>query len=310
MVAKSSKVEVVIHDDKRMPRPTVNERFPQEFNFAADTPGAPELSEELKINNYSSIINYNFIPRLIADIRLAEKTKSVVCIAAYVINHPHVLESLKNVDALILPQKYFATEETMDLYLSLSCSKRRFEFSGNIIPFLKRRDGQEDYACMDAVRFIGNQHQTTRMLQNETRPYFHPKIVSILTPNDNEILTPKIGYIGSSNISVNSESSFEIMRRTTDLAEVEAIYSVFAHCWSLSEGLYNLSQGLHPTYYWEKKPKFAAQPVCKECGNDRLIPIWTKSFVTDQIERKLKCSQCKQQAPWTQYLEEHLKRRY
>ena len=305
----AKKLEVVLSDDSDMPRNGVNARFTREFVHVADTHGAPEFPERVKIDARRELINANAMDRILEIIKDNQRKKGVICISAHTVTHQGILSALKNGDSLVVMQKYNASEGMVAAYLKLGCSRRRNEFSGGIFPHLYRRDAQEDFGLMEAVRVLGDMQETIQKRQNTSKALSHSKILVALVPNSKGILVPDVGVMGSANLSYNAESSFETMMFTTDPKEVDAYYNLFGKYWSLSEGLYNYSMGLRATYYWDKKAaKFSKSPKCPACGSDKLVVTWGRSAAQDSIvEKRLRCAKCRQQMP---FLREFQKNQY
>lgn len=292
-------VMTLSYEEDHVPLPAVKQYFSLSFPFAAGTSGAPPLLDEIQLDKDHTLLYAGFIPRLLQKIEETKKRKGVVCIAALIVTHPEVLKALQGVDTVIIMQKFASrNSHLVELYGELGCTYRRDAFPGDVISHLVRRDNQEDYGLLDGVRVIGNLHQTIRMVQNEDRPYANPKLVVGL---DYSKSTGKLKcsycFNGSSNISVNSEHSFMHMMLTTAPKEVEAYYAGFAHYWSHSEELHNLSPGVEVRYLWEKQPVvYPTLPNCSGCGKPtRRKTMWVPDINNPKLAvQKMVCAECKQ----------------
>ena len=298
-MTKNNVVTVHLHENQ-IPLPSIKQRFPLSFPFAAGTPGAPSLPDEIRIDKHHLLFNTGFIEKLLEKIAETKERKGVICIASFIVTHPTVLEALQDVDTVIITQKYTPRGHNLvELYGKIGCTYPRSAFPGNIIPHLVRRDAQKDYGLIDGVRFFGNIHQTVRLVQNEQRAFFHPKVVIGLDPPKSRSKKLQSAYLfdGSSNISVNAEHSFEHMRLTTAREEVDAFFKGFAHYWSLSEGIHNLSIGVESRYDWVKKSVvYPALPVCTGCGkHTKMKTLWVPDIRNpNNAIQKLVCAECKQ----------------
>lgn len=286
-------------------KPVPNSFFPTDFPTVAGTPGAP------KPPNGFSGVKETFVTdpvtRMIADITKLRKKDphSLVCVSSFVLTHPFLFNAMAHQGStLAIAQKATPMQPQLKNYMRLFCHISRGDMPGNIFAHLIRRDGQNDFGRMDGFRWLGDAHQTLRWLKNEGRPFAHTKLLLGLGHNDQDKLEPAFGYTGSPNHTGNAEKSFEMVDRTTDKDYLWKLFDVFAYYWSLSEGLYNFSQGLTPTYAWVKKaPKFSDMPKCPTCDtNEKLLPIWVDSDDLDYgPHRVLKC-ECGHVMP---FLKEH-----
>jgi hypothetical protein len=313
MATKQRKLNAQILIDEEMgehlPRPTQQENFNSRCVFAADTPGAPRLPETKVIDKYRMIIYYNSLEYILKDIEMVKKRGGVVCIQEYAFTNFRLLEKLAGVNVMAVIQKIKPNVPLTEKYNELTCSIRRYDFPGDVIPRLTRRDAQQDFGIIDSVRYVGNDYGTSRLLQYETRSYAHPKIIVMLVPDKNGKLCYYCAYYGSYNLSHSAEFSIEDMTRTTDPNDIEGRYMRFAHSWSYSEGLFSLSTGIDVTYFCEDKPvKYPTPPICPACRSVLFGSKWFKSIDRPgDCERFLVCTACKSRSK-NVFLKEHMPR--
>jgi len=296
--------KLTVIETEHLPKPVPNDFFSASFSTVAGTPGAPKPP-----NGFSGSVE-TFVTEpmnhIIADLTklLKKDPAALVFVNCFVMTHPILFNVLSNLNTLAVIQKASPTQDLLKRYLRLRCQIRRGDIPGGIFPHLVRRDGQDDYGVAEGFRWLGDQHQTQRWLQNEGRPFNHTKLLGAYTHGDSDMLVPAFAWFGSANHSGNAEKSFEMVHKTTDADYIRKLFDVFGYYWSLSEGLYNYSQGLTPTYTWLKKAgKFSALPECKECeSNEKWTPVWVDSEDTNSgPHRVLRCD-CGNVMP---FLKEH-----
>lgn len=295
-----------IDDDDVLPyfRPVIRERFGAEFAHAAGTPGAPERPED--VSGVVTIKNKNIFRDLIKDANDCYLTQGHVMVTSLALTHPGLLDVFESLSATLVLQKFSPSKYLTERYTKFFSLYPRSAFPGDVLSHLVRRDGQQDYGLMDGVRFVGNFYANNVMRVNEKRPLLHSKPIVFLKPNKSGLLTPSVSWSGSANATENGEFSFEEMYRSEDPKIVMANYLSICHYYSLSEGMFNFSGGVVPTYWWEKKVvKYPMLPKCPACKSRNLVVRWLRTEEHPREHYKyLACTEpgCGERLP---YLDEH-----
>lgn len=284
-------------------KPVPDDYFPMSFPTVAGTPDAPKPP-----SGFQGVIETFVttpIERIVTELTKLHKKDPLmlVCVVGFGLTHTFLLNLLACVNTLAVVQKAFPGQDLLKKYLRLNCRIPRGDLPGNIFSHLVRKDGQKDFGLLDGFRWLGDFHQTMRLLKNEGRAYAHNKLLVVLVHNDAGALVPAVAWFGSPNFTNNAEKSFEMISRTTDIDLIWKLFDVFGYYWSLSEGLYNFSQGLTPSYTWLKKAeKFGTAPKCKSCGKGPLVPVWVDSDDTDYGPHRVLRCECGNTMP---FLKEH-----
>ena len=295
-----------INDEDVLPyfRPVIREHFGAEFAHAAGTPGAPKRPED--VTGIVTRKNENIFSGLIQDANDCYMAGGHAMVTSLAVTHPGLLDVFDAMSVTLILQKFSPSAGITARYNKLFSLFPRSAFTGNILSHLVRRDGQQDYGLMDGVRLVGNYYGNNVMRVNEKRPLVHPKPIVFLYPDKAGQLEPRISWDGSANATENGEFSFEEMNRSEDPKFVMANYLSVCHYYSLSEGLYNFSGGMVPTYWWEKKAvKYSAPPKCPACKNKSMAVRWLRTEDHPREHRKyLFCTDpsCNERLP---YLTEH-----
>lgn len=293
-MAKKQQLVATIQDLPSPDLPVPNMHFIPTFPTAAGTPNSPK--PPTAFSGAVETFVANPIERIRTELQKIRKKDplALVCVVAFGLTDGLLLDILANMNTLAIVQKTFTSPGLIERYLRLGCKIPRGDMPGNIFPNLVRKDGQNDFGILDGFRWLGDFHITTRLLKNEGRPFLHTKLLVVLTHDEKGNLVPYVAYLGSANFSVNAEKSFELISRTTDADYIRKLFDVFGYYWSLSEGAYNFSQGLTPTYTWVKKPVKVTVPACKSCGGSgALKTLWVNGDDNDPSpHRLLLCEKC------------------
>ena len=282
---------ITAENTRTLARP--NENFNVEFSTAAGAPGAPKRADDYDVIGKS--VNLNIMDRVETDVLSLQKKNGLVCVQGFGVTNARILAAAACVDALVLAQKNTVSKAVLESYINLRCARSRSDLPGNIIGHLTRRDGQDDCGRPDGFRWGGSWYNSVVSPQGTMRAYMHVKrVLGFVEGKTPSSLIPAFSYEGSANITHGAEGSFETMIRSTDAKTILRQFDDFAFFWSLSEGLYNFSQGIIPTYTWEPNPVvYTTAPVCPDCGKPMYV-AWVepekKSGKTP--ERKLLCISC------------------
>jgi hypothetical protein len=298
------KKTTIIEEENSIPKTRLWEDFNAEFGSAAGTRDAPSRPNKFKV--VGQVFTKNIQEEMERDIRVTAMAQGLVCVSGFSVTSARLLIPSAITSALVLAQKWKPTEGVSGLYENIRCFFRRGDLPGNIMSHLVRRDRQDDHGVLDGVRFLGNLQQTIVKEQNSVNPYFHTKSIVLLVPGKNEKLVSYAAWFGGANPSFNSQGSLEMMTRSDDPKTVMHLFEDFSWLWSLSEGRHNLSLGMQPTYWWEKKAqRFSNPPKCpKPCGASQYYSVWISpdKGSLGPAYRVLKCAKCGKTVP---FLEEH-----
>jgi len=302
-MTKAKKMTVTVEEE---PRP--NMPVPDAWHVNTHPTMAGDAHAPKPPNAFSGVVD-TFVMQPIERIRVELKKimkkdpLALVCAVAFGLTDAFLLDIMANMNTLAIVQKTFTSPGLLEKYLRLGCKIPRGEMPGNIFSHLVRKDGQNDFGIVDGLRWLGDFTITTRLLKNEARPYLHTKLLLVMIHDDKGYLVPYVAYFGSANLTANAEKGFEMISRTVDVDYISKLFDVFGYYWSLSEGLYNFSQGIMPTYTWLKKPEKFASAVCK-CGASGLLKTsWVNGDDKDPYpHRVLRCEKCEGSMP---FVKEH-----
>lgn len=285
-------------------RPVIRERFGSEFAHAAGTPGAPERPEN--VTGVVTTKNSNVLRKIHDDARECNLKNGHIMMVNLALTNKLLIDDTQNTSSTLVFQKFSPSIGLTRQYAEIVSHYQRDAFPGNIMSHLVRRDGQKDLGMTDGVRFMGNYYGNNVMRVNEKRPLLHLKFVVFLYPDKNGMLIPVISWGGSANPTENADFSLEEMYRSEDPKIVMANYLSCCHAYSLSEGLFNFSGGVVPTYWWETKAQTYKAPKCPSCKSDKVYVRWLRTEEHPHEHRKyLVCEGrgCLERIP---YLEEHV----
>ena len=283
-------------------RPVIRERFGSEFAHAAGTPGAPERPEN--VTGVVTTKNKNVLFEIQQDATECCLKGGHMAMINLALTNRGLIETAQAMSSTLIFQKFSPSIGLTRQYAEIVSKFQRDAFPGNIMSHLVRRDGQKDLGMTDGVRFMGNYYGNNVMRVNEKRPLLHPKLVIFLYPDKKGMLNPTVSWGGSANITENADFSFEEMYRSEDPKIVMANYLSFCHYYSVSEGLFNFSGGVVPTYWWESKAQSCKPPKCPSCKSSAVYAQWLRTEEHPHEHRKyLVCEDCKERIP---YLSEHV----
>jgi hypothetical protein len=302
-MAKTKTMKVTMEEEPRPSMPVPDAWFINTHPTVAGDAAAPKPPSA-----FSGAVE-TFVTKPIERIRtelqkiMKKDPLALVCAVAFGLTDSFLLNILANMNTLAIVQKTFTSPGLLEKYLRLGCKIPRGDMPGNIFSHLVRKDGQDDLGILDGLRWLGDFTITTRLLKNEARPYLHSKLLIVMIHDDKGNLIPHVAYLGSANFTANAEKGFELINRTQDIDYISKLFDVFGYYWSLSEGLYNFSQGLTPTYTWLKKPGKFTAAVCK-CGvSSSLKTSWVNGDDKEYYpHRVLRCEKCGGSMP---FLKEH-----
>jgi len=276
------------------------ESFRASFPTAAGTVGAPRLDLSFRYNDGEPV--EDLVTRFIDDAQVAYDKGGMVLVLSPFVTDGAVIDVLQTLDTAVLTQKEYFKVPTLNEYVHFRTFFRRNDLPGGILDHLVRGDGQDDHGIIDGCRIIGNYYSTVLKRVNEIRPLMHMKLIVILWPDKKGgKLVPQVAYVGSANLSRQSRSSFELSTRYVDRKTLDGLFGIWSFMFSLSEGLFNMSNGLQPTYRWKDKVQVYSQvPACSDCGSKMMAPMWMKipEEHGNDIVRYLICNKCGERHPF------------
>jgi len=287
-------------------RPAPDQNFNSDLATYAGTRGAPSLPQK---RTYAKIVNVtryraNFMDEIIKFIRETNRADGMILAGLNILTHKDLINALEHGNCAVVVDKFRPTLRFARAYNNLVCYVRRNQLPGNCFAHLSRRDGQNDYGMIDAVRLVGDFRGSRAPLrENETSPLMHLKHAVRLLPGKGGKYIPTAAIRGTANWTRNAENSIEEIEIVEDPHYALHTYEYLAYVFSISEGLWHWSRGITPTYHWEeRKVKYKNPGKCMVCGSSILAPWWHIQKHTQ--EKVLACGNCHEIIP--SYLEHNI----
>jgi hypothetical protein len=257
--------------------------FNDQFQTACGTPGAPKPPNAVPFKGSSGTVHTQLLPELILAFIAAVAAKGglIVGDVGILTNHA-IITALQGVNCSLTMDKCVITPYRMKLYNWLRCFVKRSVLPGNVIGHLSRRGllrGQPvNVDILEPLRVVGVEKESHTRPENNTKSLSHRKFIVALLPNKKGELIPTSVLIGSANYTENMDNNSEVINHHENCPDLARIYyDIWAHSYSISEGL-----GIHdtspvPDHEWQpaKLKKGAYVPHrCGSCGSDHTTIAW------------------------------------
>jgi hypothetical protein len=252
------------------------------FQTACGTPGAPKPPNGVSFEGKGEVHTV-LLPELILAFIASVAAKGGLIVGdVYILTNHAIIEALKTVNCSLVMDKCPITPYRMKIYNWLRCFVKRSAMPGNIISHLSRtsklRGKPVDVDMLEALRVVGTRRESHNRPENNIKAMAHRKFMVAMLPDRNGKLVPTSVLTGSANLTENMDNNLEVIthyKNCPDLAKI--YYDIWAHTYSVSEGLGIHEEAPVPDHEWNPKALKKTDYVshkCPSCGSDHTTVAW------------------------------------